>query len=78
MVSFVGNWDLLVEDYIRLFSKEVLNKKCFNRLTKNISKDGWPILNINGLLKERLSEEMPYPQLMRGKDTMSNYEKNTY
>lgn len=78
MVAFVGNWNLLVEDYIRLFSKEVLNKKRFNRLTKNISKDGWPILNINGLLKERLSEEMPYPQLMRGKDTMSNYEKNTY
>lgn len=61
MVSFVGNWDLLVKDYIKLFSKEVPNKKRFNRLTKNISKDSWPILNIDGLLKERLSEEMPYP-----------------
>ena len=49
MVSLVGNWKLLVADYIKLFSKEVLDKKRLIRVTKNISKEGEPILDIHYL-----------------------------
>ena len=49
MVSFVGNWKLLVADYIKLFSKEVLDKKRLIRVTKNASKEGGPILDIHYL-----------------------------
>ena len=40
MVSFVGNWKLLVADYIKLFSKEVLDKKRLIRVTKKCFKRG--------------------------------------